>query len=196
MSTNKTTSQIQVPPVAEWKFGEILHIKEGNKRYIPISYNGNDLVLFLSQCFAPFAISQYDTKDKRTLVSQLQPEWSGALDCMTDCLIHEVSEKSELFFGRVLDQDTLRAMYKNLVRQDDAFKYPSTLSAKVQLSGCNKTRFWDEKKARIETPIEFQGMHYNAIVHIKGIYIQENSWGLFANITDCQVFTSNVNCPF
>jgi len=53
-----------------------------------------------------------------------------------------------------------------------------------------------KKKARIETPIEFQGMHYNAIVHIKGIYIQENSWGLFANILDCQVFTTNVNCPF
>ena len=46
MATNKTTPQIQVPPVAEWKFGEILHIKEGNKRYIPISYDGNDLVFF------------------------------------------------------------------------------------------------------------------------------------------------------
>ena len=39
---------MQIPPVAQWKFGEILHIPDGNKRYIPISFDGGDLIYNLA----------------------------------------------------------------------------------------------------------------------------------------------------
>ena len=75
-------------------------------------------------------------------------------------------------------------------------KYPSSIAAKVQMNGYFKTRFWDSSKAHIEAPTDFQGMNYNALVHIKGLYITPDSWGLIANITDCQILSNTVECPF
>ena len=113
---------------------------------------------------------------------------------MNECLIFEVAEKSEMLFGNSMDRDKIAEMYKNIVRQKDNF--PSSIAAKMQLTGYNKTRFWDALKARIDAPNDFQGINYNVMIHIKGLYLTQNSWGLIANVADCQILSNSVSCPF
>ena len=56
---------------------------------------------------------------------------------------------------------------------------------------------WDQTfKPDIEAPEDFQGLDLNAMLHIKGIYLTPDSWGLIVNITDCQLLSNIEQCPF
>ena len=91
---------VKIPSVKSWKFGEIELVPEGNKRFVPITLDGNNLMIQIEQAYNPFGLSDYDTGTRKTLVSQLQSEWCGPLDCMTECLIYEVTEKNHLICWR------------------------------------------------------------------------------------------------
>jgi len=193
---NKTSVTIsKIPAVKSWKFGEI-ELCDGNKRFIPISLeNGKSLNLTLNNVHCPFNLSDYDQGIRKTLVLQYQPEWDAPFECMNECLIFEALERSQFFFGGSIEEEQIRSMFKNLVRQRE--KYPSSLAAKLITGGSQKTRFWSPtSRARVETPEDFQGLDLNAMVHIKGLYITPDSWGLIANITDCQILTNAIQCPF
>ena len=186
---------VKIPTVKSWKFGTIEHV-DGGKRFIPISLeNGNNLNLSLNNVHCPFNLSDYDQGNRKTLVLQFQPELESPLDCMTECLIFEAAQKSEFFFGEILSEDKLRSMYKNIVRKKE--KYPSNLAAKIITAGYNKTRFWHtSSRARVDSPEDFQGLDVNAMLHVKGLYITPESWGLIVNITDLQLLSSTTECPF
>ena len=46
------TPKITIPPVKSWTFGEVEQVD--NKRFIPISVDGNPLILKLDQVHSPF----------------------------------------------------------------------------------------------------------------------------------------------
>jgi len=187
-----TAPKITIPPVKSWTFGEVEQVD--NKRFIPISVDGHPLILKLDQVHSPFGLSDYDQGSRRSLVLQLNSDWNVPLDCLTECLIFEAVERCQQFFGVSVDENHVRSMYKNIVRQKE--KYPSSMVAKIIMNGYYKTRFWNNSKAHIDSPSDFQGLSFNALVHIKGLYITPDSWGLIANITDCQVLSDIVQCPF
>ena len=192
--TTQTVIPLPIPAVKSWKFGEIESIPNSKNRFVPITVNGTNLILPFEQVYNPFGPSEYDTETRKTLVSQLQTDWTSPLECMTECLIFEVAEKSGFLFGTSMDRDQISGMYKNIVRQKENF--PSSIAAKMQLTGYSKTKFWDASKARIEAPSDFQGINYNVMVHIKGLYLTPDSWGLIANVADCQILSNSASCPF
>ena len=190
--------KITIPSVKSWTFGEVEQID--NKRFIPISFDGNPLILKLDQVHSPFGLSDYDQGSRRSLVLQLDSDWTEPLDCLTECLIFEAVERKGQFFGGVgetggsVGENQIKDMYKNIVRQKE--KYPSSMVAKIIMNGYYKTRFWNKSKAHIEAPADFQGLNMNVLVHLKGLYITPDSWGLIANINDCQILSDIIQCPF
>ncbi len=97
--------------------------------------------------------------------------------------------------GKQVDEDTIRGMYKKILRKKE--KFPICMVAKLTTTGGNKTRFWDMKRLRVESPEDFARLIRNVKVHIKGLYITaDSSISLIANITDCQMVTNETSCPF
>ena len=111
------TPKITIPPVKSWTFGEVEQVD--NKRFIPISVDGNPLILKLDQVHSPFGLSDYDQGSRRSLVLQLNSDWNAPLDCLTECLNFEAVERNQLFFGVSVDENQVRSMYKNIVRQKE-----------------------------------------------------------------------------
>ena len=184
-----------LPAVKDWTFGEV-EVLENNNRFVPVTCGTNNINLCLNNVLSPFGISNYDLqKTRKGLVLQLNPKWNDPLECMTECLMFEIAKKSELLLGKKVDEDTIRGMYKDILRKKE--KYPICMVAKLTTSGGNKTRFWDMKRLRVESPEDFTRLILNVKVHIKGLYITaDSSISLIANITDCQMVTNETSCPF
>ncbi len=73
-----------------------------------------------------------------------------------------------------MKEETVRGMYQNILRHRE--KYPTCMVTKLTTSGGNKTRFWDMKRTRVESPDDFYEINfkckssYKGIVHYGRIY--------------------------
>jgi hypothetical protein len=192
---NIEMSNLMFPVVADWSFGEVDSLDNGSK-FIPVACGPNAIDLCMSNVLSPFGISNYDSqKSRKGLVLQLDHMWNAPLDCMTECLIHEISKRSQTFLGRQVDEQTVQDMYKNILKKKDNF--PICITAKLTTTGTSKTRFWDMNRKRIESPTDFTSLYLNVKVCIKGLYITaDQSISIIANITDCQLITTETSCPF
>jgi hypothetical protein len=82
-------------------------------------------------------------------------------------------------------------------RVKPAEKYPATLAAKINLAGPRQARFYDQAAQPTEPPTSWRGLAVNAVVHVKGVYIQKQSIGLVLDVTDLRYAAPPERvCPF
>jgi hypothetical protein len=90
---------------------------------------------------------------------------------------------------------SVQAIWRSRIRP--AEKYSAAFTAKINLTGPHQARFFDEEARPAKPPLSWKGLSVNAIVDVRGIYIQRQSIGLMLEVTDLQYCKpSQPACPF
>jgi len=185
-------SPIGIPRVESWKFGTAHG--EGDVKSYPLSCGGMDLVLSIQACLAPFDASSLSDATRKTLTLNLSSEWDGPFTDMEVALLNVVGAKSEMLFGEKLTPTQILGRYKAISKK--VGEYPRNMRVKLS-EGIRPTRYWDAQRARIDTPPHHAGMTVNAVVHLRGLWVSANAWGLVCDGTDIQILDAPiVECPF
>jgi hypothetical protein len=93
------------------------------------------------------------------------------------------------------DHPAIQALWTSRIKP--AEKYSATLAAKISVAGPRQARFYDKAAQPTEPPTSWRGLSVNAIVHVKGVYIQKQSIGLVLDVTDLRYATPpEPVCPF
>jgi hypothetical protein len=93
------------------------------------------------------------------------------------------------------DHPAIQALWTSRIKP--AEKYSATLAAKISVAGPRQARFYDQAAQPTDPPTSWRGLSVNAVVHVKGVYIQKQSIGLVINVTDLRYATPpEPMCPF
>ena len=186
-----------LPPVKELCFLSAPPSSNGIKN-MPLSYQHQTLAVTINRVYSPFEPSSFVEGGTRlTLTVGLPKEWDASFDCFEACLIHEVAERSDEFFGRPVAEEEVQAMYKPISKKTGDF--PRTLRTKLNMAGTYRVRYWSTNKEAMDAPSpqSHAGMTYNARVALRGLWFGEHAWGVVAECTDLQLTEEAVSvCPF
>ena len=185
-------SPVAIPSVDSWDIGAVQG--EGAVRSYPISCGGMDLVLSIPGCLAPFDASALSGAPRKTLTLRLSRDWDGPLGIVEAALLKMVHANSEEYFGQRLTEDEILGRYKAITKKMG--KYPRNLRVKLS-EGVRATRYWDAERARIDAPSHHASLVINAVVHLRGLWIGVDAFGLVCDATDLQILEAPVvECPF
>jgi len=183
-----------IPPVNDWTFGAPR--QEGVMAIHGLTYSDGGIAIMVDSTYAPFELGSMDVANSRkTLTLRLPGHMDEPFACAEAALVHEVASRSSDFFGRLLSEEQIGAMYKPITRKNGEF--PRHLRVKVNTVRGNRTRYWDASRARAEPPDSHAGAFFNARVQLRAIWIGADAWGLVCDATDLQMQeTEAVDCPF
>ena len=91
----------------------------------------------------------------------------------------------------------VQSMWSSAVKPAD--KYQGKLRTKITLEGPRATRFYDETAQPTVAPDTWQGRSVQAVVQVRGIYIQKQGVGLMLDTTDVKIgppVLKQPDCPF
>jgi hypothetical protein len=90
---------------------------------------------------------------------------------------------------------TIQAMWTTSIKPGE--QYEARLKAKINVSGARQARFYDHAAQPTEPPAVWKGLKANAILGVRGVYIQKQSIGLLLEVTDLRyVHPPEQECPF
>ena len=84
-------------------------------------------------------------------------------------------------FCRQPDQ---QALWNSSIKPAD--KYGATLKAKINLGGDRVAKFYSAANEPCEAPSQWKNLRCNAVLHVKGVYLQRQGVGLIVDITHLQ----------
>ncbi len=196
MSSKRSSSPaVLTPPVKSWQFMPSSSA-DGGVKSVPIAHQQRPIALSIHKAFSPFEPSAYaEGGTRKTLTLRLDKEWDAAFDCFEACLLHEVTTRSEEFFGRAVLPLEVREMYKPIAKKSG--DYPRNLRAKLNTTGPYAARYWASDKTRLDAPETLADIHLNVRVALRAIWIGDDAWGVVADCTDLQLAEqSPEECPF
>ena len=199
-STNCLAEQIDMVPaqflpnVKSWTFAAPTSNAENGVKSFPLGCGGMDIRCLIHGCTAPFEPSSMEPSARMTLVLKLPENWDSHMGLMEEALIKEVTARSVTLFGAERSEDSLRQAYKAVTKK--TAEYPRNLRVKINTAGFHATRYWDTKRDKIEAPTEFAGATFSAMIHVRGLWIGADAWGLVCDATDLQVLSASPECPF
>ena len=91
----------------------------------------------------------------------------------------------------------VQSMWSSAVKPAD--KYQGKLRTKITLEGPRAARFYDEATQPTVAPDTWQGRSVQAVVQVRGIYIQKQGVGLMLDTTDVKIgppVLKQPDCPF
>ena len=75
--------------------------------------------------------------------------------------------------------------------------YPRHLRVKVNTTGLQAARYWDQAKKRISALEDHAGLLFTAKVAIRALWFADDAWGLVVEATDLMLQEEiSVECPF
>jgi hypothetical protein len=90
---------------------------------------------------------------------------------------------------------TVQALWTSCIKP--AERYSASLKAKINIAGPRQAKFYDEAGQQTDPPASWKGLNVNAVVHVRGVYIQKQGIGLMLEVTDlCYAKPSESACPF
>ena len=98
--------------------------------------------------------------------------------------LFEAMAELEDWCRQVLEDDNpgVQALWTSSLRP--AERHSASLKAKINVSGPRQARFYDQAAEPTSPPPSFKGLRINAIVHVRGVYIQKQGIGLMLEVTD------------
>ena len=177
-----------IPAVSEWAFAA--QASEASVAIFPLSHQSKPIIVVLDAT-SPFDISSMDPAHTRKSLSlRLSPAWEEHFGCMEACLIHEAGKLPQLGLG-----GDPGFTYKPICKKTDA--YPTHLRVKVNTTGLQRVRYWDQNKNRVDPPADHSGLSWSVRVELRAVWVSGGSWGLVALATDLlQKEVEAVQCPF
>ena len=185
------STRCELPPVKAWSFEKTS--REG--KTWAISHGGKPIQLTLEGVSSPFDLSSFNDASRKTLTLRLPKEWDNPFECMEACLLHEVQERSQQFFGSSQSMEVISMNYKPVTKKNEA--YPRHLRVKVNTVGLQAVRYWDANKKRISAPEDHTGLLFSAKVEIRALWFAEDAWAVVCDATDLMLQDDvQTECPF
>ena len=94
----------------------------------------------------------------------------------------------------------VQALWCSMLKPAD--RWGAQLKAKINITGPRQAKFYDSSKQPCEAPSEWRGLGVNAVLQVRGIYIQKSSIGLMLETTHLQYDSTQKGaecaalCPF
>ena len=93
------------------------------------------------------------------------------------------------------DHPTVQALWTSCIKPTE--RYSATLKAKINVAGPRQARFYDQAAQPTEPPTSWKGLSVNVVVHVRGVYFQNQGIGLMLEVTDLRYTKpSEPACPF
>jgi hypothetical protein len=175
--------------------GEPVISGKGGKS-VPASYDGKSVHWFPGPQTVAFEPSAYSGEDvsRVNLVMRASPGAVQALTELDEHLIGLAAANSAKIFGKALDEQEVRLRYNAGLKRSE--KYPATWKAKVNLSGRNQLRLWDEHKQPRSQPATWVGCCVRPRVWFRGLWVMSKEFGPLFEVSDLQLDEASVECPF
>ena len=171
---------------------------DGGVQTVQVSYKGGPVQVTMKALFSPFEPSSMDENvSRQTLTLRLSKEWEAKVVEVEQLLLERVALESRDIFGRAMTAVEVADLYKSCTRK--AGQYPMNLRVKVNHTGMQSTRYWDDSGNRSGMLQTFCNRSFNVVINIRSMWFGENdAFGLVVDATDIQTVASgdDMKCPF
>jgi len=154
-----------------WAPGEPMECAFG-----PRAYDGSADVSRVSLCLRP----------TQAVLSQL--------DALDTAILNIAQQSSQAFFGKELTRDQISDRYVSPIKTSPP--HPPLFRPKINLSGANPCRFWDDAGRRAELPEHWAGGSVTTRLCVKGLWFSQGQFGCLVEIHDAHVHLVAEQCPF
>jgi len=168
--------------------------KNGMK-FAQITYQGGPLSIRLSEDLdsirVPFAPSVYNgdgSEPRKSIVYNIpQGVYEGFTELEDWCrqALEDANPK-------------VQSLWCSMLKPAD--RWGAQLKAKINVAEPRQAKFYDVAKEPCEAPSDWRGLGVNAVLQVRGVYIQKNSIGLMIETTHLQFAQKGASaeeqCPF
>ena len=97
--------------------------------------------------------------------------------------LFEAFAELEDFCRQLLEDEhpTVQALWSSSIKPSG--RYPAILKAKINTSEPRQAKFFDATNQPTEAPASWKNVQINAVIHVRGVYIQKNTIGLSLETT-------------
>ncbi len=190
-----------LPQIFEkWQICEPVANKAGGKTAAILDEKGGPISFTTNILRSPFDASGYSDPDASRVSLSLEAdedlvEWCTELDAEILKMCRQQSRK--LFGKEVYVESDLKPNYYSAIKQNE--KYGTHLfKMKMNKVGKGAVRVWNKGGLSREMPETWQGLHIQARVVLKSLWIQSRNVGLTFEVSDAMVCSEAdpVTCPF
>ena len=161
-------------------------LADGSKS--PILYSPEDPLT------APFGFSSWEESSRKNLELRCTKGVEDYFTQFDEWVRAYLVQNSERLFKKKLTAEQVAESYKSpLHKKGD---YPALLRTKVNTSGNNAVRFWDEDGNEAAEPTSWKEIQVKPLLHVRSLWIMGPSFGFTVECTDLQVHTPRRTCPF
>ena len=144
-----------------------------------ITFKGKPLCLKLNAwlriLYEPSVYNGTGQEERKNIVLELTPDIEQALATMEDTIRQTLDEKVQ----------NIEAIWVSSLKPATGNAGP-TVKAKINVSGKQPCRFFDENNVATEPPTAFRPLEAKVVLLIQGVYVQKQAAGLMMTVTHMQ----------
>ena len=186
--------------IDKWQICEAVTSKGGGKAAAVLDGKGSPITFTTNILRSPFDATGFQDPEASRVSLCLEAdeelvEWCTELDAEILKMCRQQGQK--LFGKQVYLESDLKPNYYSPIKQNE--KYGTHLfKMKMNKVGKGAVRIWNKGGLPREMPETWQGLHLQARVVLKSLWIQSRNFGLTFEISDAMVCSEAdpVTCPF
>ena len=186
--------------IDKWQICEPVSNKAGGKTAAILDERGGPITLSTGILRSPFDASGFQDPESSRVSLCLEADselmyWCTELD---EQILKLCCRQSKLLFGKdVVIVSDLRPLYYSAIKPNE--KYGSHLfKTKMNKIGKGAVRVWNKGGLPREMPESWQGLHLQARVVLKSLWVQSRNFGLTFEVSDAMICSEAEpsTCPF
>ena len=144
-----------------------------------ITYKNKPLRLMLDEwlpiIFEPSVYNGTGNEERNNIVFGVSPTIEEGLAIMEDAILQALSET----------HPNIHALWTSSIKPANG-DHEASLKAKINVSGKQPCRFFDESNQPTEVPSEFRPLEAQIVLQVRGVYIQKTAAGLMLSVSHMQ----------
>ena len=183
----------------QWELDEPVTSQRGAK-FLPLKCLGSLVTTHLGtkDCpvRSPFGASCYGDENsiRKTLEFSLETEAVREWEEVTKWARSYLQEHSLRLFKKNMTKESIAENFRAPVQQKAEYK--PLLRCKITTAGLNACRCWDQDGKRIELPEDLRNVPVAAKLAVERVWCMSKEMGLVLTVTDLQLCSDPVSCPF
>ena len=178
--------------------GDLVTTGKGAKQ-IPLSTIGGEAVVWkpkdsLTVLWEPSAYNQPDATRVNLCVS-VTPGVASSLTDLVEWCVNTLAAESPRLWGQQLSVEEMRSRFQPTLRTHEATGSQS-LRLKMNLSGRAAVRIWSPMGTLISAPPSLSQCSAKCRIRLKGFWLMAKEIGVVVEVTDVQLDTAEVECPW
>lgn len=151
-----------------------------------ITYKNKPLRLMLDEwlpiIFEPSVYNGTGNEERKNIVFGVSPTIEEGLAIMEDAILQALSET----------HPNIHALWTSSIKPANG-DHEASLKAKINVSGKQPCRFFDESNQPTEVPSEFRPLEAQIVLQVRGVYIQKTAAGLMLSVSHMQTRPSTAS---